>query len=226
MLTVAFLGLMFLASHFLLSLAEVREPLVKRLGEGAFLGVYSGIAGVLLVLLVISYGNADRSMYWWYPDPTFNLVTMGVMWLSIVFVVGSFMAPNPSSVGMGAKAKEGPRGLLRITRHPLLWGVGLWALAHILANGDLVSVVFFSVFAVLSFLGAWVLDRKKAVQLGDDWVSYTAQTSLLPFGAILSKRTTLAVAELMPPLAAGTLVYVGVFWAHEWISGVEILLPL
>ena len=225
MLIVSLLGLAFVGSHFMMSLSEVRGPLVQRMGESGFLGLYSLVSAVLLVLLVLSYGEANRSVYWWYPDPLHYRIAMAVMWLATVFVVGSFMAPNPSSVGMGDKAKEGPQGLLRITRHPLLWGIGLWACSHLLANGDVVSVMFFVTFAVLALVGAWVLDHKKTSQLGADWTGFMAQTSLVPFAAIVGGRTAFAARELLAPLAVGSLVYVALFWGHEWLSGVEILIP-
>jgi len=225
MLIVALLGLAFVGSHFLLSLAEVRAPLVQRLGEGGFLGLYSAVSAVLLVLMVMAYTEVDRSIYWWYPDPGHYQIAMVVMWLATVFVVGSFMAPNPSSVGMGEKAKGGPQGMLRVTRHPLLFGISLWAFSHILANGDVPSVMFFLSFAVLAVVGALVLDRKKASQLGDDWTGFMAQTSLVPFGAIVGGRTAFAAKELLAPLLVGSLVYGALFWAHEWLSGVEIVIP-
>lgn len=225
MLAIAFIGLAFVSTHFFLSLAEVRGPLVRRIGEGGFLGLYSAVAGVLLVMLVMTYGDANRSAYWWYPDPLHYQIAMVVMWFAVVLVVASFMAPNPSSVGMGSKAKEGPQGILRVTRHPLLWGIGLWALSHLLANGDIVSVLFFVSFAILSFVGILVLDSKKLQQLGDDWSSYTQQTSVLPFAAILTGRTAFAPKELLLPLVVGSGVYVALFWLHEYISGVEILVP-
>ena len=152
MLQVAIVGLAFVGSHFLLSLVSVRDSLVKRFGENGFLGLYSGISAVLLVLMVMTYNEVSRSRYLWFPDPTHYQVTMLVMWLAVVFLVGSFMAPNPSSVGAGDAAKQGPRGMLRITRHPLLWGIGLWGLSHILSNGDVVSVVFFGWLVVLALV--------------------------------------------------------------------------
>jgi uncharacterized membrane protein len=146
------------------------------------------------------------------------------MWFAVVLVVGSFMAPNPSSVGMGEKAKDGPKGMLRITRHPLLWGVGIWGLAHILANGDVVSVLFFGCFVVLALGGALLLDAKKSAQLGEDWRGFSQQTSLLPFGAVLSGRTALAPGELIGPLVVGTVVYALMYWGHSFLSGVELTL--
>lgn len=225
MLQVAIIGLAFVGSHFALSLAQVRGPLVKRMGENGFLGLYSLVSVVLIVLLVMSYNEASRSAYFWYPDPLHYRITIGIMWLALVFVAGSFLAPNPSSVGAGEKAKEGPKGMLRITRHPLLWGFGLWGLSHILSNGDVVSVMFFGWLAILALVGAVVLDAKKRHQLGDDWTNFCAQTSLVPFVAIIQGRTQLAVGELVPALVVGTLVYLAIFWGHEWVSGVEILLP-
>jgi len=225
MLTIALLGLAFTGSHFMLSLAEVRSSLVRRFGEKGFLGIYSLIAGVLLALLIVAYGEVNRSVYWWYPDPLSYQITMVLMWIATLFVVGSFMAPNPSNLGMGDKAGQGPQGMLRITRHPLLVGIFVWASAHILSNGDVASVVFFLTFAALAGVGALVLDQKKSGQLGEDWNGFVAQTSILPFVAILGGRTRLAGRELIAPLALGTGIYFALFWAHEWVSGVDIVVP-
>ena len=224
MIQVMILGFLFVGTHFWLSSAALRTPLVDRFGENGFLGVYSLVSAVTLVLLILAYGEASRVRYWWYPDPTQYAVAKVIMWFAVVLVAGSFLAPNPSSVGMGDKAKEGPHGMLRVTRHPLLLGVGLWGFAHIVANGDLVSVVFFSWFVVLAVLGALLLDAKKGQQLGSDWHNFSAQTSLLPFRAILAGRTKLVVAELVAPVVVGSLVYGLLFWAHEWLSGVELTL--
>ena len=78
--------------------------------------------------------------------------------LSLVLVVGGFFAKNPTNVGMAGLLEGGAdpdfaRGLTRITRHPFQWGVVVWAFAHLLANGDRVSVVFFSTFALLGLTG-------------------------------------------------------------------------
>jgi len=221
---VMILGFLFVGTHFWLSSAPVRTPLVTRFGENGFLGIYSLVSVVTLVLLILAYSEASRMLYWWYPDPAQYAVAKVIMWFAVVMIAGSFLAPNPSSVGMGDKAKEGPRGMLRITRHPLLWGIGLWGLAHIGANGDVVSVTFFGWFVVLAVAGALLLDAKKGQQLGADWHNFAAQTSLLPFHAILAGRTKLVAAELFAPIVVGSLVYALLFWAHVWVSGVELTL--
>ena len=98
----------------------------------------------------------------------------------------------------------------------------IWALAHLLANGDTLSVVFFSTFALLGLLGGVAIDRKKAARLGADWEPFAAQTSNLPFAAIVQGRNRLALKELMLPVAAGLVGYVAIFWGHEWVGGVRI----
>jgi uncharacterized membrane protein len=61
--------------------------------------------------------------------------------IALAFFLGiqGLLAPNPTSVGQqGALAKEGTiHGVVRITRHPFLWGVAIWAAFHVSANGNL-----------------------------------------------------------------------------------------
>jgi uncharacterized membrane protein len=62
---------------------------------------------------------------------------------------------------------EPARGVLRITRHPVMWGVGLWAAVHLVANGDLASLLFFGGFLLTALGGAWHLDRRLAATEGE-----------------------------------------------------------
>ena len=137
MMQVMLLGLAFVGTHFLFSSTSLRASLVGRLGTNGFLGLYSLIAAVLLGAFVYSYTEADRALYWWYPDPLLYGITKVLMWFAVVLAAGAFMAPNPSQTGMEDKVDEGPQGVLRITRHPLMWGIGLWGIAHTIANGDM-----------------------------------------------------------------------------------------
>jgi len=223
MYQVALLGFLFIASHFLLGWPSVRGALVRKLGEGGFMLVYNLLAAVLLWQLVSTYNDVNRSFYWWYPDPSVYWISKVLMWVAMVLFVGAFAAPNPSSVGAGEKAKDGPQGMLRVTRHPLMWAIGLWAISHIIANGDAVSVLFFGTFAVLALVGAVVLDAKKAIQLGDDWREFSARTSLVPFAAVLGGRTNLVGKELLLPIAIGSVVYVAMLFGHRWLSGVDLV---
>jgi predicted DCC family thiol-disulfide oxidoreductase YuxK len=72
---------------------------------------------------------------------------------------------------------EPARGVLRITRHPVMWGVGLWAAVHLVANGDLASLLFFGGFLLTALGGAWHLDRRLAATEGERWRCFVAVTS-------------------------------------------------
>ena len=147
--------------------------------------------------------------------------------LSLILVIGGFMVKNPTNVGMERLLSESAggdlaRGVTRITRHPFQWGVVLWGLLHLGANGDTISVVFFSTFVVLAGLGTVLIDRKKSLVLGSAWQDYARVTSNLPFLAILQRRNRLAPGELWQPLLAGMLAWGLLLWGHPWVSGVRI----
>src|SRR3546814_8355689 len=85
--------------------------------------------------------------------PIFARVPLLVMPLACILLVAGLTSPNPTLVG-GERffdgAPESPAvGILSVTRHPFLWGTGLWALSHLLANGDLSYVVIMVGIAVL-----------------------------------------------------------------------------
>ncbi len=99
----------------------------------------------------------------------------------------------------------------------------LWAISHLIANGDTVSIVFFSSFLLLSLIGTFMIDRKKAQSLGVAWHAYRDQTSNIPFAAILTGRNRLVLSELWLPLGVGFAGYFALFYAHEWIAGVRLI---
>jgi uncharacterized membrane protein len=152
-----------------------------------------------------------------------------LMPVAAVLLVGGFMVKNPTALGQESAARAGAdadaltRGVTRVTRHPFQWAVVLWAVAHLVANGDRVSVVFFGTFLALGLLGGVLIDRKKAARLGSDWTPFARVTSNLPFAAIVSGRNRLAWRELVGPVLAGLATYVLLYWAHPWIAGVRLV---
>jgi uncharacterized membrane protein len=201
---------------------------VSVLGERGYLAVYSLLAIVTLSYLIWLYGDLPRHPYFWTPSPELYLVPKLVMPVAAILLLGGFMVRNPTVVGMAgllesdAAAGDLARGVTRITRHPFQWAVVLWAGSHLAANGDHVSVVFFSTFLVLALAGGVLIDRKKAATLGEQWRPYAAVTSNLPFAAILSGRNRLVLKELVAPVVVGLLGYLLLFWGHPWIAGVRV----
>ena len=229
MLPMLLAGGLFLGTHLGISSTGLRAKLVKLLGQGGYLALYSVLALGTLAYLIWLYTELPRYDYFWLPNPTLYLIAKLIMPVAFVLFVGGFMVKNPTNVGaesilQGVTAEtEFARGVTRITRHPFQWSVMLWSSCHLLANGDSVSVGFFSTFLVLSVAGSMLLDRKKAASLGADWAVYQAQTSNVPFAAILRGKNRLVAKELILPVVVGGVLYAAVLWGHEWVGGVRIL---
>ena len=144
--------------------------------------------------------------------------------VALLLVVAGLSTPNPSTVGQNARLEQGGavRGILRVTRNPFLWGVGLWALAHLVPNGDAASLVLFGTLAVLALGGSVLIDAKLARRLGPAWDRYAAETSNVPFAAILAGRQRFVWAEIgWVRLAAALVLYAALLHGHRWLFGVS-----
>jgi uncharacterized membrane protein len=111
------------------------------------------------------------------------------------------------------RSEDPARGIIRITRHPIMWGVMLWAAAHILARGDLKGLIFFGAFLVLAALGTLAMDSRK--RANPDWPRFAAVTSHIPFVAIAQGRNRIVwreIGRLRP--AIGLAVFFAVLLFH------------
>ena len=208
-------GFLFFATHLGISSTGLRPLLLERYGQGAYLGIYTGLAFATLAALIWTYTATPHFPLNW---PAFTLAPKLIMPVAVFFIVGGFTVPNPTSVGAESKlAGDAARGLLRITRHPVQWGLLLWATSHLLANGDNASIGFFGSMAAVSALGMLAMDRRKAVL--SNWPAFAAVTSLIPFGAIASGRNRLVASELLLPLAIAAVLTAALWWFHPSLSG-------
>jgi uncharacterized membrane protein len=207
----------FLATHFVPS-TPLRAAIVRSAGEKAYLGLYTLVAFATLGWMIYAYNRAPIEPLW----QGFRLVPAIVMPFAFVLVVCGVFSRNPTAVGQDRtlKANEPARGILRVTRHPVQWGILLWAAAHLLARGDLKSTIFFGGFAFLSALGMALIDLRKARALGADWARFAGATSNVPFVAIAQGRNRFNGAEIGigKPLA-GLALYVAFFLTHTWLFG-------
>lgn len=213
-----FASAVFLASHLGLSSAAMRGRLVRRIGEKGFQGLYTLIALLTLGAMIAAYIQASHHIYLWPPGPGVRHLPLLVMPLALLLIVGGVMTPNPSAVGMENQLDqpEPARGVLRITRHPMMWGIVLWAAVHILANGDLASLLFFGGLLLTALLGSLHLDRRMAADQ-----RFTAVTSYAPFAAMLGGRQTVRWAELRRPAAWGLGVLIALLLLHPYLFGVR-----
>lgn len=202
----------FLLTHFVSS-TPLRGMLVKALGEWPYRGLYSLVALVTLGWMIWAYGNAPRELLW-----------NGPRWLPVVVMPFAFVLiacgywRNPTMVGADKllKSDDPARGMIRITRHPIMWGIMLWAGAHVIARGDVKSLVFFGAFLLLAAVGTLSMDARK--KSNPDWPRFAAVTSHVPFVAILQGRNRIVWSEIgwLRPLI-GLTAFVAFFYAHAWL---------
>jgi uncharacterized membrane protein len=216
----------FLAIHLLIAGTRVRDGITGAIGEGAYLGLFSLASLGAIALLAIAYKAAQRG-----EDPLLYDLGPGVKHLGIPVVALAFLLgvqglfmPNPTSLRQeGSAAKPDTiRGVLRITRHPFLWGVAIWSAFHLSANGDEASVIFFGTFFVLSILGTFSIDAKRRRKMGEAWAAFAAKTSNIPFAAAITGRNSLKLGESFGwRFWVAALLFVTVLFAHAHIFGVS-----
>jgi uncharacterized membrane protein len=216
----------FLAIHLLIAGTRVRDGITGAIGEGAYLGLFSLASLGAIVWLAIAYKAAQRG-----EDPLLYDLGPGVKHLGIPVVALAFLLgvqglfmPNPTSLRQEGSAANPDtiRGVLRITRHPFLWGVAIWSAFHLSANGDEASVIFFGTFFVLSILGTFSIDAKRRRKMGEAWAAFAAKTSNIPFAAAITGRNSLKLGESFGwRFWVAALLFVTVLFAHAHIFGVS-----
>jgi uncharacterized membrane protein len=178
---------LFLGIHTLTTLREPRAALIGRIGEGPYKGLYSAVSAIGLVAIVWGFARYRDTAYVqiWAPPAWLHPVVLVLMWFAFIALAAAYS----------------PAGWIKGTlRHPMLVGVKIWALAHLLANGDLGALLLFGAFL------AWaVYDRIAVKRRGD-------------LGAPPSGLTTGDVIALV----VGSAVYAAMFWLHPKLIGVPI----
>jgi uncharacterized membrane protein len=127
---------------------------------------------------------------WWKP------IAIILMLPAALLVVIGLTTPNPTSVAQEGRIGQPPQGIVRVTRHPFLTGVGLWALVDLIGNGDVASLVSFATWAIVALAGTVSIDRKRRRFLGGAWEPFAAQTSIVQFAAIAAGRNRFMLREV------------------------------
>ncbi|KFL48407.1 hypothetical protein IL54_3837 [Sphingobium sp. ba1] len=208
----------FVGTHFILS-HPLRAPLVARLGEKGFLGVYSLVAAITLIWMIVAYRAAPVTpMLWPVGDGLWAIATVIMLVASILLLgslVGNPAMPNPDGpIMVPAEAK----GVFAITRHPMMWAFAMWGLAHILVYPVAANIIVSVAIILLSLVGAALQDRKKEVLTPAAWQHWESRTSYWPFAAILAGRARFGRFG-MHALAGGLVVWLAATWAHMPLAG-------
>jgi len=212
----------FIALHLGISGTRLRDRAVAASGPRAYMIGFSLASVAGMVWLVAAYNSAPYvptwgPLEWWKP------VAILLMLPAFLLVVIGLTTPNPTAVAQEALVDRPPAGIVRITRHPFLMGVALWAALHLIGNGDLASLLFFASLIIVSAAGTVSIDAKRRRTLGATaWDGFAQRTSILPFAAIVSRRNAFLPGEIgwWRP-AAGLAAYALVLGGHAHVFGVS-----
>ena len=182
---------LFFAVHLVPTRPELRARIVGRIGSGPYMGLFALMSLVALVLIVLGYGQMQGlgrgNPQLWVPPAWTRHATMLLMLPAAILLVAAYV----------------PSRIRSKVHHPMLAAVMLWALGHLLANGDLASALLFG-----SFLAYGVYDRISAGQ----------RAALGPLG-----RAEGGVAGDVAAIAAGLALYAFLLlWGHRWLTGVPL----
>ncbi|MCA1452343.1 NnrU family protein [Bradyrhizobium sp. BRP22] len=190
-LLVMILGLvLFFGVHSLTTQRDLRARLIDAVGEGGYKIAYSLVSAIGLALIIWGFARY-RATGWidvWYPPTFLKHITIALMLPAVILVVASYI-----------------RGRIYTTlKHPMLSGIKLWAAAHLLANGDLGSIILFG-----SFLAWAVFDRISLKHRAD------AGAPPIPVGGPGNDAIAVAV---------GVIAYVALAFAfHPVVIGVPVV---
>ena len=193
-MTLFLIGLIiFLGSHSCRIFAESwRNHMIDKIGEVKWKGLYTIISLLGFVIMVIGYGQArQNTVVLWQPNAVLIYIALALNLIAFIFLAGS----SPSNNAIRLKLK-----------HPMILGVKVWALAHLLSNGTLVDLILFGgflIWAVLDFRSA----RKRPIHI--------------PEQAQISTKAT------MLTIASGVILWVAfIFGLHQFLIGVSPLAQL
>lgn len=205
----------FFLTHSLPVRPPLRPWLQARLGPRGFTAAYSLLSLAVLGWLIAAAARAPHVPLWsWAPWQ--NHVTLAAMLPVCLILALSLGRPNPFSFGGARNARFDPArpGIVRLTRHPLLAAMTLWAGAHVLPNGDLAHVLLFGTFAVFAVIGGRLVDRRHRRILGADWDRLHRAVRATP-----CRLRRPGPGDLVRP-ALGLAAYVALIWLHPLVLGV------
>lgn len=222
----------FVLIHVGISATGLRTRLVAAVGIGPYRIAFSVVSLGLLLWLIHGYGvmRADpfdtlNGPFWappaWLHWPAVVLALFGI---SLAFT--GVLTPGPTLAGYekaGLGKAEPAYGVLRITRHPFMWGVAFWAPGHLLVNGERFAPMLFGALGVMVLYGTRSIDRKGRARDPEAFARFEAVTSNIPFAAIAQGRNKLVLGEIGWRGLAGIVIAVVIALFHQSLFGAPAL---
>jgi uncharacterized membrane protein len=221
----------FVLIHIGVSATGLRARLVAGIGLWPYRALFSLASLALLLALIHGYGLMRADPFdplneeLWVPPDWLRWPGMALAGLGVALAGAGLLTPGPTLAGFEKTlaAAEPAKGVLRITRHPFLWGAALWAGGHLLLNGERFALMLFGALGLMVVFGARSIDRKGAARDPEGWARFAEVTSNAPFAAIAQGRNRLALGELGWRGLVGVAAALLVAWAHQNLFGVALL---
>jgi len=180
----------FLAIHSVPTNTDLRNGLVARFGDTGYKAVFSIISLIGLVLIIVGFAKLQlhpgKNPQLWVPPLWTRHVALALMLPAMIALVAAYV----------------PSRIHTVLKHPMLVAVKIWALAHLLANGDLAALILFG-----SFLAYAVYDR----------ISVKRRGALGPLGT----KTGPWINDIIVVVLGTALYVVFLLWAHQLLIGVS-----
>ncbi|MGI9403315.1 MAG: NnrU family protein [Hyphomicrobium sp.] len=180
----------FFSIHLVPTNVELRNGLIARFGENGYKAFFAIVALIGFVLIILGFNKLQlhpgKNPQLWHPPLWCRHLAAALMLPAMIALVAAYV----------------PSRIHTMLRHPMLVAIKLWALAHLLANGDLGSLILFG-----SFLAYAIYDR----------ISVKKRGALGPLGA----KTGLAINDVIVVVGGIALYVVFIYWAHEFLIGVS-----
>ncbi len=182
-MNVLILGIVVFFGVHLVPISPLKKMIINRFGENKYRRLFSLIALVGLLIIIYGFSRADFYSVW-NPLPYSRQIALVLMPVSIILLVAANMRTN----------------IKRFIKHPMLIGIIIWSLVHLLANGDLRSILLFASFGAYALVD--IIFSKKILATNNS-TNYT-----------LTKDIIVVII--------GLLVYAIIVYFHQYIAGIEI----
>ena len=214
--------------HRLISGGPLRRWLVGCIGERPYRHSFAILSIVCLAGLANAYANVKPVGT--VTAPWLVGVVALIQLFAAMLVVAGLSTRNPTIAGMGDAVDEPDivHGMLRVTRHPFLWGILLWSTSHLLVRYDPAALLFFGSIGVVAAIGMWSIDRKRRLAPGAAWLEFSRKASFVPFSAIAAGRQRFVFGEIgLWRVVAALTFWFAMLWLHPYFgSGLRPFRPI
>ncbi len=198
---IAFVGTHFAMSH------PLRPAMAKALGATGFQILYSIVSFATLAWVYFAFKAAPPAdlggsgQFGWIIA---TALTLPAMILLAGSLFGNPALPTPTAQ---KDARSEPRGVFTINRHPMMWGIGLWALSHMVLFWSTRTMITALAMGILALVGARLQDAKKRKLMGEAWAQWESRTSYWPRLSGFAKAGVL-------PWSLGLVLFVALSYLH------------